>query len=180
MKTALPRQSILNQNRIVYDYVDSYEEAFRQATVNITPTVVCKAFFTSAPSWVSKLMHLRDKIVSLIGLKTSGNADNREQLLERFTGEQGERLGLFKVYDKNDNEIIIGEDDKHLNFRVSLYLDRGESSQMANKLIVSTTVQFNHWIGRLYFVPVRPFHRLIVPTMTRGIVKEIEKYGYAK
>ena len=34
--------------------------------------------------------------------------------------------------------------------------------------MVSTIVRFNNWLGRLYFLPVRPIHRLIVPAMLRN------------
>ena len=33
--------------------------------------------------------------------------------------------------------------------------------------IVSTVVQFKSWLGRAYFLLVRPFHKLIVPAMLR-------------
>jgi hypothetical protein len=35
------------------------------------------------------------------------------------------------------------------------------------QVVVSTIVRFHNWLGRAYFVPVRPFHRLIVPAMIR-------------
>jgi len=42
-------------------------------------------------------------------------------------------------------------------------------------LIISTTVKYNNWFGKIYFLPVKPFHKRIVPTMLKGIIKEIEK-----
>ncbi len=41
-------------------------------------------------------------------------------------------------------------------------------------LTISTTVQFNNHFGKLYFLLVRPFHRLIVPAMLKGIIRQIE------
>ncbi|HJV20387.1 MAG TPA: DUF2867 domain-containing protein, partial [Sediminibacterium sp.] len=68
----------------------------------------------------------------------------------------------------------LGEDDKHLNFRVSLLINRQSDYCENKKIIISTTVKFNNWFGRLYFLLVRPFHKLIVPIMLKGIIKNIE------
>ncbi len=58
----------------------------------------------------------------------------------------GERFGLFKVLDKKEKEIILGEDDKHLDFKVSLLYVQPE-----NKIYISTGVQYHNFFGRLYF-----------------------------
>jgi hypothetical protein len=41
--------------------------------------------------------------------------------------------------------------------------------------VVSTVVRFNHWFERVYFLPVRPFHRLIVPAMMRSGLRRYVK-----
>lgn len=79
------------------------------------------------------------------------------------------------MFSQTQNEVILGEDDKHLNFRVSLFLERQPNETTNKNLTVSTTVEFNNWLGRLYFLSVRPFHKLIVPAMLKGIIKELEK-----
>lgn len=150
--------------------MDSFQGVLNDFDDKITSVDIGKAFFSCGPKWVEKLFHLRNIIVSKFGLKTSGNIIDRQQQVESFQCEPGEQLGLFKVFNKTDNEVIIGEDDKHLNFRVSLLLDK------SNKLlIISTTVEFNNWLGRLYFLPVRPFHQMIVPTMLKEIIKKLER-----
>merc|ERR1712046_407292 len=112
-------------------------------------TDISKAFFSSGPKWVGRLFILRNKIVSIFGLKTSGNITDREKQLENFKCEPGEQLGLFKVFTTTENEVILGEDDKHLNFRVSLILNPKGKKTENKDLIVSTTVEFNNWFGRL-------------------------------
>jgi hypothetical protein len=66
--------------------------------------------------------------------------------------------------DRQGDEILLGEDDQHLNFRTSVQLERQEEKCW---VIVSTVVQFNNWLGHAYFVPVRPIHKIIVPAMMR-------------
>ena len=87
---------------------------------------------------------------------------------------QKEKLGLFRVFHRTDNEVILGEDDKHLNFRISLYKEDTPDSEGSKHLTLSTTVVFNNWFGKLYFLPVKPFHKLIVPKMLKGIIRQIE------
>ena len=78
------------------------------------------------------------------------------------------------MFSKTENEVVLGEDDKHLNFRVSLFLKQQTQEPSKKDLTVSTTVHYNNWFGRLYFLPVRPFHKLIVPVMLKSIMKELK------
>ena len=84
-------------------------------------------------------------------------------------------LVSLKFFSRTENEVVPGEDDKHLNFRISLFLEQNIEEAEKKKLIISTTIEFNNWFGKIYFLPVRPFHKLIVPTMLKAIIKELEK-----
>tara|TARA_B100001173_G_C15992235_1_gene549488 strand:+ start:382 stop:933 length:552 start_codon:yes stop_codon:yes gene_type:complete len=174
-KRSLPNGSVLNTSQKEYDFSDSFEGVFKdnQNTINITE--IGKAFFSSGPKWVDNLFSLRNKIVSIFGLKTPGKITNRAQQLELFKCNPGEQLGLFKVFSKNENEVILGEDDKHLNFRISMFVNQSKEDAKKKHLIISTTVEYNNWFGKLYFLPVRPFHKLIVPTMLKGMIRKLEK-----
>jgi len=174
-RSKLPDNSILSNDHKKYDYADSFKGILTDSENKVKPADIGKAFFSSGPKWVGILFTVRNKIVSLFGLKTSGNAGNRQQLLDNFKCEPGERLGLFKVFDKTDNEVVLGEDDTHLNFKISLFLNELKSDQTKKELTITTVVEFNNWFGRIYFLPVRPFHKLIVPAMLKGIIKELEK-----
>lgn len=59
---------------------------------------------------------------------------------------------------------MLGEDDQHLDYRVSVRLEREQGKCW---VVVSTVVKFNNGLGRAYFVPVRPVHKIIVPAMMR-------------
>jgi hypothetical protein len=174
LKTGLPTNSLLYHNRQQYDYVDSFEGSLKDYSNQFTSVDVAKAFFSSSPKWIEKLFAFRNKLVSVFELKTSGKITDRAQQLNNFKCEKGESFGLFKVFNKTDNEVILGEDDKHLNFRVSLHLSGQGSVSSKRNLTISTTVVFNNWFGRLYFMPVRPFHALIVPSMLKAVIKELE------
>jgi hypothetical protein len=172
IRTNIPDKSLLF-DKAKYNYVDSFQGTFVNHEKSLNSVDVGKAFFSSSPKWVKNLLGLRNKIVKNFGLKTSVAGD-RKKTLDNFKGEKGEQVGLFRVFDKSDNEIILGEDDKHLDFRVSLFLDNLQNDKFEKKLTISTTVIFKNWFGRLYFLPVRPFHKLIVPAILRGTIKQLE------
>ena len=65
--------------------------------------------------------------------------------------------------------ILLGEDDRHLDFRLSVLRQRGGT---ADWVVVSTVVRFNNWLGRAYFLPVRPLHQLIVPAILRSALRK--------
>lgn len=117
-----------------------------------------------------QIIFSRNKIVSLFGLKTpSSNLDRTS--IKDFDFQVGKQIGLFKVFALTEKEIILGEDDKHLDFRVSLLVESKEEKHFIN---ITTSVKFKNIFGRLYFLPVKPFHQLIVPTMLKGILRQIE------
>ena len=170
----LPKHSVLQKTH--FEYVDSFQGRFLDNENKITSTDIGKYFFTSAPKWTERLFELRNRLVSIFGLKTSKKPKNREALFKNFKCEPNDKIGLFTVYHKDEHEVVLGEDDKHLNFRISLYKGESPLGQNTKSLTISTTVTFHNWFGKLYFIPVKPFHRLIVPRMLKGILKQME-YG---
>ncbi len=172
-KSAIPPNSILTKYH--YNYADSFEGDLTAHHQNLSITEVGKAFFSSGPRWIEKLFALRNSLVKRLGLKTPANTTNKQAQLAQFNGEVGERLGLFEVFYRDEKEMVLGEDDKHLNFRVSLLLSDSVKTSRQKCLTITTTVQFHNKWGKLYFLPVKPFHRLIVPTMLKNIIKHLEK-----
>ena len=109
--------------------------------------------FASPPVTVRRLLRLRDLLVRPLGLRTASRADPQEG---------------FPVLGRREHEVLMGLDDRHLDFRVSLRLLRSDDAD--DSLLLTTTVTFHGALGRLYFALVRPFHRRIVPAMLRSAV----------
>jgi len=170
-KVTLSKNSILSNTS--YNYEDSYQGNFTDKNNCIQVLDATKAFFSTSPKWINSLLSLRNKIVAVFGLKTVEMAKSEKEILANFKGNPEDKLGLFKVYEKTDSEIILGEDDKHLNFRVSFMLDAIKNNE--KKLTISTTVLYNNWFGKLYFYPVKPFHKIIVKTILKSMITEIKK-----
>ena len=82
--------------------------------------------------------------------------------------EYGNRVGIFRVLGRRTDELLLGEDDRHLDFRVSVLLRDDGEAQWAT---VTTVVRFHNALGRAYFAVVRPFHQLIVPALIRRALR---------
>ena len=163
-KMSFPEKSSLYPGHEEYDYIDSFGGVLEDSCNKIGIIDIADAFVKPLPRWAEALMQLRNRIVSLVGLKRS------KKFYGKIHTEQfipGEKVGFFNVYNRTISEIILGEDDKHLNFRVSLFIDNHESDPSKKIVAVTTVVSYNNWMGSVYFFFVKPFHKLIVPAMLK-------------
>lgn len=160
--TQLPYNSLLRDLKY-NDYSDSVGVLLDRDDINVDDLVNC--FFTSSPLFVEYLMKLRDFMVKKIGLKTG---DYRR--LNSVSFQKGKEIGLFKMFDKNEREAIIGADDKHLNFRVSLYANPGIGT---TEVLISTVVLYNNKFGKVYMSLIKPFHKVVVSSMIKQIRKSL-------
>jgi hypothetical protein len=169
-----PETSILFPERKKYDYIDSFGGIFHDKENKIGIEDIGKAFLKPLPGWIDALMNLRNLIVRIVGLKRSSKAHkNLDTKNIRF--DAGEKIGFFNVYNRTDYEVILGEDDKHLNFRISLLLDCSKHDPTKKAVILTTVVTYNNWMGPVYFFFVKPLHRLIVPAMMKKDYDHLEK-----
>jgi hypothetical protein len=125
------------------------------------PEVLARFIFSQLPPWMIGLMKIRDAVVAGFGLKTT-------QRLQAIAAKNNEnRVGIFKIYGKEQAELILGEDDKHLDFRLSVLYSDAASSSGKQRLILSTVVHCHNRLGRLYILIIAPFHRLLVQSSMR-------------
>lgn len=158
--------SILAKDFEKYDYTDSYSGIFSDPENQINIETIVRDFSKPLPGWIEMLMSLRDRIVSLVGLKTS-EKERQAPRPDHYTFNKVDKVGFFNVYSYSTREVILGEDDKHLNLRVSLLLENVDSDSIRKRVTISTVVIYNNWMGRFYFFFVKPFHCLIVPAMMK-------------
>jgi Protein of unknown function (DUF2867) len=122
------------------------------------------AVVSRTPEWVNALMALRNRVVSLVGLKNLGHLGAFDSSKPASTYRVGDRVGIFSLLYITDNEIVLGDSDKHLNVKVSIYrLANGERKSVA----VSTVVHVHNALGKVYMFFVAPVHRLIAPAMLK-------------
>jgi hypothetical protein len=110
-------------------------------------------------------MVLQNKIVSFLGQKTE--VPEKNALNPPFS--IGQQIGLFQIQGISEKEIILGETDNHLVFKVSLLIIDND------ELVVSTIVRLNNPLGKWYYAVVKPVHRIIVPMIIKRMVKNIDE-----
>lgn len=163
------------------DLADAWSVALPAGTTR-DPETLARHLFARRPWWVAVLLGLRDLMVAGLGLKTT------RALARHSRGETPPRVGLFRLYSSNADEVVLGEDDRHLDFRLSVRcapdsrpmparhdanddLDRDTAPQ---RLIVTTVVHCHNRLGRAYIVLIGPFHRLVV----RGFLRSAARAGW--
>ena len=87
-KCDLPIGSVFNDGPTP-DYIDCYKVSFSDEKNLVTPTVLCKNFFTSGPKWMEVLFEFRERVAKLVGLKTGDKISDRQKALDEFNCEVG-------------------------------------------------------------------------------------------
>jgi hypothetical protein len=142
------------------DLSDSYAVALPPGTVH-DPERLARCLFERPAPWMEGLMGVRDFAVSWFGLKTA-------RALRASSGTaSGERIGIFKVYFRGREEILLGEDDRHLDFRISILLQVSAQPEQAATLVMSTVVHCHNRLGHVYLTVIAPFHRLLARATLR-------------
>jgi hypothetical protein len=153
----LPRESHLFRIYETPDLEDAYAIRLPKNTI-ADPEQLARFLFSHQSLWVELLMRMRDALVSRFGIKSSKQLQN----------SGGERIGIFKIYETGINEIVLGEDDIHLGFRLSILLQtRMFSTGYAPFLILSTVVHCHNRLGHAYITLITPFHKMVVRSALR-------------
>lgn len=163
-------KSLIGKEYPTVDYQDAFGIKI-PIEYAVAPEELVKIFFQSFPKWAYILLGIRETFAGWIGLKTAKGIDLTKQM-EAFAGQPGQSIGLFHVKDRSEVEILTGETDKHLDFSLSFIGNKMESDF---EIILATTVIFNGWLGKAYFTPVKPVHRLLVPAMLKRMALQLMK-----
>ena len=123
-------------------------------------TALAEAAFANLAPWAQSLMSARDTIMTGFGVKTS------RQIAARAQAAGMERIGFFPVQSRSERELVLGEDDRHLDFRASI-LVRRRADGSGDELVATTVVHCHNAFGRAYLAMISPFHVLIVRSNLR-------------
>ena len=125
------------------------------------PDVLARFIFSVQPTWIGALINVRDAIVAGFGLKTAKN------LATLSSDPTARRISIFRVFGTSATEVVIGENDKHLDFRVSILCTPPTPPNTDNQLTLSTVVHCHNRLGRTYLSVIAPFHRQVVKASLR-------------
>ena len=132
-----------------HDFADAYQVG--AAASGLTARRAAEAILTRPPAWVRRLVKARNRIVGPFRLKTV--EIGLDQPLQPT-------IGGFPVVAQSAREVVLGFDDRHLDFRISVTVNA--SSGTGTLVTVATIVKTNNFLGRAYLATIMPFHRLIV------------------
>lgn len=158
----LPETSRLSRWYGKADFVDAFSVDL-PLTASNDAEFLARYIFAGQPQWIATLQGLRDIAVRPFGLKRTVD----------LKIAKGDRLSIFRVFERHDDEMILGEDDTHLDFRVSILLQPG-SEERPRRLTITTLVFYNRLLGRAYIGLIAPFHRLVV----RGLLERAQQLGW--
>ena len=131
------------------DYNDSISKRIKPAEP-LSPDHIFEEMFCNFPKPVNWLFKLRNAIVKPFGLQGGG--------------------GFRKlISERSDEEIILSKDDKHLCFWVGIYCSRPINGWQ--EASVTTVVKYNNLLGRIYFIGIWMFHKLLVKSLFRKAIK---------
>ncbi len=156
-ETAVPMESALSGSLADADFYDAYQAPLHSAI--LSPTEIFLRACRSTPKWVDWLMSVRNRVVRRLGLKDVGTIGGANNAKPR---QVGDRLGIFTIFGKTDDELLLGIDDRHLDVRVSVLKS---SRDGLPHYIVSTVVHVHNLLGWLYMLPVGRIHPLVVKAM---------------
>jgi hypothetical protein len=115
-ETTVPDDSALQPWLAGADFYDAYQAPLTTAT--LSPTEIFLRASRTTPRWVEDLMAIRNRIVRLFGLKDVGAMKTEPRSADSY--QVGDRLGIFSIFGKTENELLLGIDDSHLDVRVSV------------------------------------------------------------
>ena len=134
---------------------------------------ILEGFLDNPPAGVSRLMTLRNLLVTPLRLRTSPLGCPVSSLLsanapELFAGRYPV-LAQANDADGRRSEVILGADDRHLQFRSCVAVQRRDDGTAV--VTLATRVRCHNLFGRIYLALIERVHRgYIAPTMLRMAV----------
>ncbi|MBU0829291.1 MAG: DUF2867 domain-containing protein [Gammaproteobacteria bacterium] len=125
------------------------------------------------PRWTQHLLAVRNKLVRLVGLKGVGQLQDVHPLASGASPRDarsyrvGDRVGIFLIRHLSDTEVVMGQDDKHLDVQVSL--TKHAHADASATVVLSTVVHIHNTLGHAYMAVITPFHRRIVQVMLQQL-----------
>ena len=141
-QTAIAAAPSVDAERLLpgYQFADAYKVP---AIHRVDAIEATRMAFAQGPRWVRGLMGMRNRLGLLVGLKPAP-------------------AGGFPVVRQSPDQVVLGFDDKHLDFRVIVEVGGGFA-------IVTTVVRWHNAWGRAYLAAIMPFHRAIAARMIEGV-----------
>ena len=140
--TAIPAAPCTHAERLLpgHQFADAYKVP---APYGVDAIAATRMAFARGPLWIRSLMKLRNGLGRLVRLKPA-------------------RSSGFPIILETPGEVVMGFDDRHLDFRIVVAVAGGFAT-------VTTLVRSHNAWGRAYLAAILPFHRAIAARMIEGV-----------
>lgn len=159
-----PSESKLRSSYKSAYFIDAFAVTLpAQTSREYNPEALARAFFCEPPAWFSLLMWIRDRVMSIFGVKRSTE-------IQAAAEKKGiDTIAVFPIISRAENEIILGENDSHLNFQVSILIRENQLSAASDRdnnrngqeMVVTTVVHCHGFFGKAYIIIIKAFHTMI-------------------
>jgi len=141
-----------------FQHID-YEDCFKITGINFTGVnEFAKEYFLSQALWLN--------IVS----QGMFSKKNIEKKIETSRFQKNTCIGTWKVFNRNENEIVFGDDMGFMEYRFSMVF-----KAKTNRIEVSTLVQYKSIMGKYYFLLIKFMHKKFIIISLENVVKICEK-----
>jgi hypothetical protein len=162
----IPSDSAQGQDLIRDAYFhDAYRVPLAHPELGIANVFL--ALFGHTPLWMKLLLIARNALARLAGLEAPTVAEIMKPEV-RQTYRVGGKIGPWPIFFIDDNEIVAGRNNKHLDFRLSV-LKTIDGDGMS--VVVSTICTVHNVFGKIYLFFIAPFHRNGVRSLMSNAVE---------
>src|SRR5215468_1871834 len=164
----IPSDSVLAPLYVGADLLDAFA-IHLPAGASDDPEVLARVAFERQAAWIRALTWVRDTVMATAGVKSS-------RAIGAAAATRGlQVIGYFPVLSKSAGEMVMGGDDRHLDFRVAVLVRT--DAQGGRGLVVVTVVHCHNRLGRTYLAVIAPFHRTILRANLERTVRMLEGFG---
>ncbi|MGL1922707.1 MAG: DUF2867 domain-containing protein [Hyphomicrobiales bacterium] len=164
----IPAQSQLFEPAKQAYIIDCF--AIGSAEIELPIEELYARLMSQTPKWFDVLMNLRDRIVGLLGLKSTQNMAGYESVFEQTgkpfglnnTTRPSKIMDFFTVVALSENEIILSIKDKHLDMQMSLLRCNVDFEKQQCEILMNDVIFTHNFFGKLYLFFIMPVHKIII------------------
>ena len=150
----VPSTSALQPKLVAAAYFrDSYRAPLTFQTLDIVD--IFFSIFGHHPGWIKSILMFRNRIAKKFGLEVPADLLIKD-ISRNDTYKVGDIIGPWPIFSINENELVAGRDNSHLDFRLSVFRELSGGTQF---VVVTTICVVHNWIGKVYLFFIVPFHR---------------------
>lgn len=162
----IPRHSPLDARSVeTANFKDCYRVTLNRS--DMAMPAIFFGIFGHHPVWMKRLLIIRNRIAARCGLDVAADsAILRPTAKEHYA--VGEGIGPWPIFHMGENELAVGRDNKHLDFRLSIMK---QSSGQRTEATVATVCNVHNPYGKAYLWLIVPFHKWSVRQLLATAVR---------